>query len=187
MEPDRTDQQKFDEDVNRVGKTILQVAAGVGIFAALIMSVLALTLRTSGTTTVAASPAAPAASTVPAVPQTATVAITHVLRGCHDFSVNGAVATSPSATIHLAAGGTLRMQDNDVMPHQLVLAHGEQAQMSGVNMNHMGATSSVTFPAAGTYTFTTKPGEDYTSGITTVGPDNTLKLTVVVGSTASAA
>jgi plastocyanin len=182
MEPDKTDQQKFDEDVNRVGKTILQVAAGVGIFAALIMSVLALTLRTSGTTTVAASPAAPAASTVPAVPR-----ITHVLRGCHNFSVNGAVATSPSATIHLAAGGTLHMQDNDVMPHQLVLVHGEQAQMSGVNMNHMGATSSVTFPAAGTYTFTTKPGEDYTSGITTVGPDNTLKLNVVVGSTASAA
>jgi plastocyanin len=187
MEPDKTDQQKFDDDVNRVGKTVLQVAAGVGIVAALIMSVLALTLRTSGTTTVVARTPASASPALPAAPQTASIAITHVLRGCHDLSVNGAAATSPNATIHLVAGGTLRMQNNDVMPHQLVLLHGGQAEISGVRMNHMGATSSVTFPTSGTYTFTTKPGEDYTSGITTVGPDNTLKLNVIVGSTASAA
>jgi plastocyanin len=183
MESQQTDQEKFDDDVRRVGKTILQVAAGVGIFAALIMSVLALTLRTSGTTSVTAA----ASSTPPAAAMTANVVITHVLRGCHALAVNGAPAISPDATIHLGRGGTLSMQNNDVMPHNLVLLHGGQASISGAMMNRMGASSSVTFPSAGTYTFTTKPGEDYTAGVTTLGPDNTLKLQVVVGSAASAA
>jgi plastocyanin len=186
MEPEKTDQQRLDEEVNRVGKIILQVAAGVGIFAALLMSVLALTLRTSGTTTVMASTQA-SASTRPTAAMTASVEIAHVVRGCHALAVNGGAATSPDATIHLAPGATLNMQNNDVMPHQLVLLHGGQAAISGAMMNHMGATSSVTFPTAGTYTFTTKPGEDYSSGVTTVGPDNTLKLQVIVGPTASAA
>jgi plastocyanin len=185
MESEKTDQEKFDEDVNRVGKIVLQVTAGVGIFAALLMSVLALTLNTSRTTTVVANTPAFASSARPAAAMTANVVIAHVVRGCHALSVNGASAASADATVHLAAGGSLTMQNNDVMPHQLVLLHGGQAQVSGAMMNHMGATSSVTFPAAGTYTFTTKPGEDYTSGVTTVGPDNTLKLQVVVGPTAS--
>jgi plastocyanin len=183
MDSTQTDQEKFDDDVRRVGKTILQVAAGVGIFAALIMSVLALTLRTSGSTS---APAA-ASSTRPAAAMTANVVITHVLRGCHDLAVNGSPATSPDATIHLAPGGTLNMQNNDVMPHHLVLLSGGQAPITGAMMNRMGASSSVAFPTAGTYTFTTKPGEDYTAGVTTLGPDNTLKLQVIVGQTASAA
>ena len=169
-----TDQEKFDADVSRVGHKVLMEAAGVGIVAALVMSIVALTVKTSGTTTTVAAPARASA------PQTASVMIAHVLRGCHALSVNGAPASSPNATIHIAAGGTLNMQNNDVMPHKLVMLSGGAAQMSGVNMNHMGATSSVTFPTAGTYTFTTKAGEDYTSGINTVGPDNVIKLQVVV-------
>ena len=109
-----------------------------------------------------------------------------MLRGCHALAVNGAPAYSPDATIRLAAGGTLNMQNNDVMPHRLILLSGGAAQMTGANMNHMGATSSVTFPTPGTYTFTTKEGEDYTSGINTVGPDNVIKLHVVVSPAATA-
>jgi hypothetical protein len=47
-------------------------------------------------------------------------------------------------------------------------------------MGHMGARSTVTFSKPGTYSLTTKAGEDYAKGIQTVGPDNTLRITVVV-------
>ena len=68
-----------------------------------------------------------------------------------------------------------------------MLASGPQAQLSAAALNHMGATSTVTFPAAGTYTLTTKAGEDYSKGIVTTGEDNTLRITVVVGSPTTAA
>jgi hypothetical protein len=38
----------------------------------------------------------------------------------------------------------------------------------------------VTFTKPGVYTFTTKAGEDYMSGVKTIGEDNVLKLTVTV-------
>ena len=53
-------------------------------------------------------------------------------------------------------------------------------------MGHMGmmdrtsAVMNVTCTKAGTYHFRTHAGEDYMSGVKTVGPDNVLKLTVVV-------
>ena len=47
-------------------------------------------------------------------------------------------------------------------------------------MNHMGASSTIRFPAAGKYVLTTKAGEDYTKGITTIGPDNKLQIKVLV-------
>lgn len=42
MEPQKTDQERFDEAVNRKGKILLEVLAGVGILAAVLMSVVAL-------------------------------------------------------------------------------------------------------------------------------------------------
>lgn len=42
MEPQKTDQERFDEAVDRKGKLILEVLAGVGILAALLMSIVAL-------------------------------------------------------------------------------------------------------------------------------------------------
>jgi len=50
-------------------------------------------------------------------------------------------------------------------------------------MNHMGATTTATFTNAGTYVLTTKAGEDYMTGFTTVGPDNPLTLKVIVSRT----
>jgi hypothetical protein len=87
--------------------------------------------------------------------------IDHVTRGCHTLDVNGAGPGSARATIHLAAGGVLHMQNNDVMPHTLVLAHGPAATLVSPAMGHMGAKSTVSFPTAGTYSLTTKAGEDY--------------------------
>ena len=87
---------------------------------------------------------------------------------------------SPTQTIRLAVGGNLRVQDNDVMPHQLMMVSGPQASFVGAAMTHMGAQSTVTFPSAGTYVLTTKAGEDYVKGIQTIGADNTLRIKVLV-------
>jgi plastocyanin len=172
-----TDQEQFDQDVNRVGKRILVIAGGVGIVAALVMSTVALQNAGGNHTTTMMMRGAAAA---PSAPRMASVAIDHVTRGCHVLDVNGAGPGSPRATIRLAAGGTLRLQDNDVMPHQLVLRSGPAATIVGADMSHMGAKSTVNFATPGTYSFTTKAGEDYIKGVKTLGPDNTIRLKVVV-------
>ena len=177
---DQTDQEKFDEQVDSMGKLVLQILAGVGIVAALLMSIVALivssnrTDSTAGAVPIAVTPA----STLPA---SASIMIDHVTRGCHTLAVNGANPGAPSATLHLATGGILHVQNNDVMPHQLIRARGPQATFVAATMSHMGARSSVTFSTPGTYSLTTKAGEDYMKGIQTIGPDNTLRIKVVVG------
>jgi hypothetical protein len=179
METQNTDQQQFDTQVNATGKFVIAGVAGVAIVAALVMSMVALMRGPNTSTTIIRGPAAtPAAQTLPT---TASAMIEHVTRGCHALAVEGAAKTSAHATVRLAAGGVLHMQNNDVMPQQLIRVSGPQAQFTGAAMNHMGASSSVTFPSAGTYVLSTKAGEDYSPGIKTIGPDNTLRLKVVVG------
>lgn len=125
----------------------------------------------------------------------ATLVIDHVKVGCHSWSLNGD-KLSVSQTARLARGGTLTVTDNDVMPHLLLQTGGPaKAAIARVAssvrdvstslrgpglMAHMGASVKVSFAKAGTYTFTTKEGDDYVKGIETVGPDHVLKLKVVV-------
>jgi hypothetical protein len=180
MEPQSNDQQQFDEQVNKSGKLVLEVLAGLGVFAALLMSIIALLQSTNSTntTTVIRSAAAPAASKLPT---SASATIVHTTVGCHTLDVAGTAGPTPHATLHLATGAVLHVQDNDVMPHRLISVTGPQPQFANPNMTHMGARSTVTFPAAGTYVLQTKAGEDYTTGIKTIGPDNTIRIKVVVG------
>lgn len=175
---DETDQQKFDEQVNNTGKRVLQILGGVGIVAALMMSVVAL-IQSSDRTSSTAGAAQVAATPATTLPASASIMIDHATRGCHTLAVGGAPG-APSATVRLAAGGILHVQNNDVMPHQLVRVGGPQAQFVAAAMNHMGARSTVTFAKAGTYSLTTKAGEDYKQGVKTIGEDNTLKIKVVV-------
>jgi hypothetical protein len=131
---------------------------------------------------VAAAPAV-AGSNVP--PRTGALVIHHQLRGCHAWAFdNGPFKAAQSVT--LARGGTLTITDADVMSHTLVETSGPAAQMAGGGMAHMGMmglkapSMKVSFPKAGTYHFRTHAGEDYMSGVKTIGPDNVLRLTVVV-------
>ena len=134
-------------------------------------------------------------TTVAAAQKSGSVTIRHEVRGCHAWSVNGgAFAASHSMT--LARGGSITFTNNDVMPHKLIKSSGPSVQMRNGNtmpmgagmhgkaapgvMNHMGATTTVVFTHAGTYVLTTKAGEDYMTGIKTVGEDNVLRLTVKV-------
>ncbi len=109
----------------------------------------------------------------------AKLTIRHQIRGCHSWSFNGA-AYKPSLKIKLAAGTTLAVTNNDVMPHKLIQLSGAKLHIVSPNMNHMSATAKVTFVKKGTYRLTTKAGEDYMQGMKTIGADNVLRLSVTV-------
>jgi len=112
--------------------------------------------------------------------RSASLVIRHQQVGCHSWALNGS-SYGVSQVAKLAAGGTITVTNNDVMPHTLVQLGGPAARLASPRMAHMGATSTLSFPTAGTYRFTTKAGEDYMAGIETTGADNVLRLTVVVG------
>ena len=119
-----------------------------------------------------------AAVTVPA-PKAATLVIRHQKAHCHAWSLNGD-AFAADQFAQLAVGDSIKVTNNDVMPHQLVELSGPAATITTAAMAKMGATSSVVFSKPGTYVFGTKPGEDYMKGVVTTGNDNVLRTTVVV-------
>jgi uncharacterized cupredoxin-like copper-binding protein len=86
--PPPTDQERFDADVERNGKLVLQVIGGVTIFAAFVMSTIALVVSAGKSDSNAApvAPAVAAAPTAPATPGKIGVSV-------KEFSVN------PTATI----------------------------------------------------------------------------------------
>ena len=121
-----------------------------------------------------------AAVAAPAIAHpTPTITIRHEMHGCHAWSFAGGPFRS-SLKVTLARSTSLTVVDNDVMPHALVQVHGPKAVLARTTMKHMGATAYIGFPTKGTYVFTTKAGEDYMSGIKTIGEDNVLKLVVTV-------
>ena len=111
----------------------------------------------------------------------AMVTIRHETHGCHAWSYNNGTYKA-ALSVYLARGATLRVQNNDVMPHKLVRTSGPTVKLVRPAMNHTGASAQVHFTKAGTYKFTTKAGEDYSwaSHMKTTGEDNVLRLTVTV-------
>jgi hypothetical protein len=124
-----------------------------------------------------ASLAGPAAAHTPQ----AKLTIWHQTHGCHAWSFNGGPSKA-SLRIALARGATLKVIDDDVMPHRLVQVSGPKARLISPAMNHMSAAAKIAFGKKGVYTFITKAGEDYKnmSMMKTIGPDNVLRVTVVV-------
>jgi hypothetical protein len=128
-----------------------------------------------------------------------TLVISHKVKGCHIWALNGA-KPAVNQVVKLHAGQSFTVKNVDVMPHQLVKISGSPvamkllvAGMAGMGtgmmkapypagmMPHMSSVLRVTFPKAGVYTLKTKAGEDYMEGVKTVGEDNVLKVRVVVG------
>jgi plastocyanin len=112
----------------------------------------------------------------------ATVTISHQMKGCHMWQLNGG---TPKAhlSIALKAGTMVRFVNDDIMPHRLIQQAGPKLALAHANLNRMSASTSVRFAHAGTYRFTTKAGEDYPwmkSMAKTIGEDNVLRLTVHV-------
>jgi plastocyanin len=138
-----------------------------------------MSIRTSGLLVAAA-----AAVAVPAAPAAGaqTITISHETKGCHMWQLNDG---NPKVNLSLTSrrGATLRLVNNDVMPHRLIQQAGPKLTLTHADMNRMSASMSVTFRRAGTYRFTTKAGDDYPwmkSMAKTIGPDNVLRLTVRV-------
>ena len=112
---------------------------------------------------------------------TATITISHEMKGCHMWQLGGGKLT-PNLIATLKAGTVLRFVNNDIMPHKLIQSGGPKLMLAHANMNHLSAISTVKLTAKGTYRFTTKPGEDYKlfAGHKTIGEDYVLHLTVHV-------
>ena len=110
-----------------------------------------------------------------------TLTIRHQVLGCHAWSVNGGPYKATQVA-QIRRGSTIKLTNNDAMPHKLIKTSGPSIIGHGLNMNHMMSTASVKFTHAGVYIFKTKAGEDY-KGMhmpPTKGKDNVLKLTVTV-------
>ena len=114
-------------------------------------------------------------------PNSKTLTIRHQMRGCHTWAVAGG-RSAPTQRVTLEEGSTLRVVNNDVMPHRFVQTRGTHLRIVRAMMGRMGATATVRFNDSGVYKFTTKPGEDYPrfQHMKTVGEDYTLRLTVIV-------
>lgn len=121
-----------------------------------------------------------ATAAVASTPRHASIVIRHQVNHCHAWSLDkGPYAAHVDAK--LAAGGSITFMNSDVMSHRLIEKSGRAVTFTGSPaMSHMMSTVKVTFRHAGIYRFTTKPGEDYTSGVKTIGEDNVLTLTVTV-------
>ena len=138
---------------------------------------------TASTSAPPAAVSAPAAAqpTAAAVP-TLAMQIRHQMKGCHAWSFNGGPYRATQA-IQIPVGATLKVVDDDIMPHTLIQTSGPSAAIIGAAMAKMNASSAITFAKPGVYDFVTKAGEDYPSmgtGMATIGEDNVLKLKVVV-------
>src|SRR5262249_53226321 len=128
-------------------------------------------------------------ATAATAPGQASLLIRHQLRGCHTWSLNGG-AFKASQSVALRRGGTLRVTNNDVMPHALVKTAGPTVKYVNLTtgntgmgmhgsaapgaMTHMGASTKVIFSTVGVYRFVTKTGQDYMAGMKTIGEDNVL-------------
>lgn len=114
---------------------------------------------------------------VAVTPKASTLSIVHVQRGCHVWS-NG-TRSGPQMRTMLAAGGTLRITDEDVDPHKLIQVAGPKVMLGKAMMS--GDVAQISFPTKGVYKFTTRtlemPGM---AEVKTIGPDNHLMLTVDV-------
>jgi hypothetical protein len=112
---------------------------------------------------------------------TTTITIQHQMRGCHAWSVAGGTAKA-SLRITARSGASIKVIDNDVMPHRLIQVSGPKVRIQAPNMHRMSAHAQFTLAGKGVYKFTTRAGEDYPGmEMHTVGPDNVLRLTIVVG------
>jgi hypothetical protein len=138
------------------------------------------------------------AAATAAAPQTASLQIQHVVRGCHTWSLNGA-PDRIHQVVSLTRGGTILITNDDLMIQDLVKTAGPAVAMKLVRqshmgtmptrmggkpspyaMAHMGAQLRVAFPTDGVYRFKLVDRGDYFKNIKTVGPDNMPTLTVTV-------
>lgn len=103
--------------------------------------------------------------------------IQHVQKGCHVWSDGSRRAAS--MRLDLSRGARLRIFDQDIDPHGLVQVAGPKLSFKGHMM--MGQSQTITFTKPGLYRLKNKVVEmGPMMEVKTIGPDNTLHLTVSV-------
>lgn len=108
---------------------------------------------------------------------TAKLVIQHVQKGCHVWSYNHRQAAS--MRLSLKHGAQLRIVDQDVDPHGLVQLAGPKIAFRPNLM--MGQSLLLVFKQPAVYRFKTRVIEmGSMEEVETIGPDNKLRLTVVV-------
>jgi heme/copper-type cytochrome/quinol oxidase subunit 2 len=144
-QPEVRDQQDFDEAVNRQGKILLEWLAGIGIFAALVMSIIALVQsgEHSGAgmmNRVASTSTTPAASAPAAIAPAATTISLKIIGGSklgpdgkkHD------VFTKTDFAVKVGQPLRLRIDNADDVPHSIT------APVPGVNITVQPGTHTYT-------------------------------------------
>ena len=113
----------------------------------------------------------------PAVAPMTKLVIQHVVKGCHLLSNGSRQAASMSFSFK--RGHRLQLLDQDIDPQALVQIAGPKVAIRGHMM--MGQKQLVAFTQPGVYKFKTKVIEmGPMMNVKTIGPDNTLRLTVSV-------
>jgi heme/copper-type cytochrome/quinol oxidase subunit 2 len=123
-EKERVDQQQFDQAVNRNGKVVLEALAGLGVVAALIMSMIA--LIQSGEkheTAVATQPAKQAAASkpaasVPVATQVVNVSVIGAAKGGPDGKKHD-IFTKTEFSVKVGQPLKLKIDNTDDVPHSI--------------------------------------------------------------------
>jgi hypothetical protein len=118
------------------------------------------------------------AFTIAAPIKTVELTIVHALHGCHVWQ--SAHAAGPTAVVRLPRGGRIRLRVSCPMDFRLVKLRGPAVALGDPTF-HTGTSRTIVFPRRGTYVLSaTNLQSSEQMGLQTLGPDNTLKLTVVV-------
>jgi hypothetical protein len=119
---------------------------------------------------------APAAAASPTIRMT----IVHVVQGCHVWGTNSAQPLGPKRKISLARGSKLVIRDNCTMSFDFSQVAGPKLKL-GNPRTYPGTTRTIVFRKAGLYRLkATNVQTSAEMGLETLGPDNTLILTVRV-------
>ena len=124
----------------------------------------------------AAGMLAPAAVASPTV----RMAIVHVVQGCHVWGTVDSQPLGPTRTIVLKRGAHLQIRINCPMSFNFSQVSGPKLQL-GAPRTYAGTARTIVFARAGVYKLKAVNVESSEQmGMTTLGPDNVLVLTVQV-------
>ena len=127
----------------------------------------------SATVAVATGGAAAASSTV-------RLTIVHVVEGCHVWGDVNGQPLGPSRTLKVKRGTAVSIRINCPMSFDFVQLAGPKLAL-GASLTHAGTVRTVVFAKRGVYKLqATNVESSEQMGMTTLGPDNTLVLTVRV-------
>ncbi|MEA2478846.1 MAG: hypothetical protein QOJ07_768 [Thermoleophilaceae bacterium] len=148
--PPPTDQQQFDAGVQRNGKIFLQVAGGVAIFAAFVMSLIALVVSTGKSdSTAAPAAAAPVAAAPVAPPTPGKIGVS-----LKEYSVNPSAAQAPAGNV------TFNVKNSGTITHEMVVLRTDKpaaSLLSGARADETGNVAETgDLPVGGSKTLSLK-------------------------------